>query len=130
MLIGNLPSTVGVPPDPVTVTNYGINDADVIITWLTRSSTVTMEGILPFLTILSLFLVTGFAEQSTDRGFFFQGQDLRLYELYETTSWPFLEDCYNSHNAYRRMRDTQELKMNRTVSCYCLNCQLLISFNS
>lgn len=59
--------------------------------------------------------------QLADRDVLFQGQDLRLYELYETTSWPFLEDCYNAHNAYRRLRDVPEIKLNRTVSTIALS---------
>lgn len=80
-----------------------------------------MEGssLLSVVTILATFLastIIATGDLSLNRDVLFQGQDLRLYELYETTSWPFLEDCYNSHNAYRRIRDVQELKMNRTVS--------------
>ena len=79
----------------------------------TMTRTLLSFGVL----ILSILIVlrTVQAEQ-IGRDALFQGQDLRLYELYETTSWPFLEDCYNSHNAYRRLRDVQELRMNRTVS--------------
>jgi len=47
-----------------------------------------------------------------------QGQDLRLNELHETTSWPFLEDCYNAHNEYRRQHGVGDLRFNRTLVDY------------
>ena len=76
-----------------------------------------MERALVSVTIfVTLFCAGVVLGELANRDVLFQGQDLRLYELYETTSWPFLEDCYNSHNAYRRLRDVPEIKLNRTVS--------------
>jgi len=47
-----------------------------------------------------------------------QGQDLRLVELHETTTWPFLVDCYRSHNGYRENHGVSSLRLNRTLVDY------------
>lgn len=57
-----------------------------------------------------------------------QGQDLRLHELHETTSWPFLEDVYNSHNGYRLRHGVGELRLNRTLVDYARVKSLIVAW--
>lgn len=42
--------------------------------------------------------------------------NLRMHQIYETTTWDLLEDMYLYHNAIRYYYDTKGLKFNRTVS--------------
>ncbi|KAI1294151.1 Ectin [Halotydeus destructor] len=66
--------------------------------------------------LASAILVLATADQS--RPPMVQGQGLRLVELHETTTWPFLEDCHNGHNGYRQLHGVPELKLNRTLVDY------------
>lgn len=65
-----------------------------------------------------LFLATLAAAKSDYPGEIFgsnEGYALRLNEISETTSWPFLEDCHLTHYLVRNRHNASELRLNRTV---------------